>query len=127
MSITTPGSHFTCESSFTMTLGGAVDAVVNGGINNYRTFITEEYKVDNPEIYEDMEKQPEKLRAVDDLKKALKEQKDILREGITLHALIIDPQLRPLHDHMERSYQRFCSEIDALLSPPIEVQSSSNV
>ena len=51
-----PDGH--AEQSFTMALNGVVDAAVNGGVANYRAFVTGEFRTTNPEIAEDIDANP---------------------------------------------------------------------
>ncbi|GMH72801.1 hypothetical protein TrRE_jg3684 [Triparma retinervis] len=88
------------DNSYTMALNGVVDAAVNGGIGNYRTFINGQYKEKNPEIYEDVCSSGEKRDVCDRLIAALKEQLEILEGGVEIHGRKCSESLKPLHDHI---------------------------
>ena len=88
------------DNSYTMALNGVVDAAVNGGIGNYRTFINGQYKDKNPEIYSDVCSSPSKSDVCDRLIKALKEQLEILEVGVEIHGRKCSESLKPLHEHI---------------------------
>lgn len=84
--------------SFTMAINGTVDAAVNGGLANYAPFLTGSYKKENPEIVEDMEKYPEKLKLIGELRALMESHLVILKRGVEVHARVCDEHMLPLHE-----------------------------
>jgi len=79
---------------FTMALNGVVDAPVNGGVNMYRTtFFTKEY----------LDKNPSHKEWVEQLKQELMRQVRVVNRCIEVHAEIVPPDVRPLHDKLVES------------------------
>jgi hypothetical protein len=83
-------------SPFTMVLSGTIDACVAGGVDMYkRAFLTPQYKDENPEH----------AKFIDDLKRLLEEQLEVLNKSIVVHARICPPSMRQLQDHLEVKLQ----------------------
>ncbi len=94
---------------------GTVDAAVNGGLKNYKTFITGEYRQENPEIAEDVDSSIEKQVIVSRLKGCLRHQLVLLDRGIILHGDKCLLQMVPLHDHIKTTYAKMKEELLDLL------------
>ena len=94
---------------------GTVDAAVNGGLKNYETFITGEYRQQNPEIAEDVDSTATKQEIVAILKSCLAEQLQLLEVGIGLHARKCLESMKPLHDHVEATFHKMKFELSQLL------------
>ena len=94
---------------------GTVDAAVNGGLKNYETFITGEYRQQNPEIAEDVDSSPLKQHVVAVLKACLAEQLHLLEVGISLHGHKCLEAMKPLHDHIEVTFHKMKLELTQLL------------
>lgn len=92
------------DNSYTMALNGVVDAAVNGGIGNYATFINGQYKVDNSEIWDDVNSSDAKRSYPSKLLDVLGEQIEILEMGVRLHETKCSPSLLPLHQHIESMF-----------------------
>jgi hypothetical protein len=99
-----------------MALNGVVDAAVNGGVSMYSSFINQAYRTTNPEIAEDIDSHPHKNNLVEDLRKALHMQLDILRPGIEVHGRKCSEQMQPLHEHMKMSFAKLEVEMKKMLA-----------
>ncbi|KXS11404.1 hypothetical protein M427DRAFT_102427, partial [Gonapodya prolifera JEL478] len=76
---------------FTMSLNGAVDAPVNGGVPMYKTaFLSEEYLTENPD--------KEEMVAL--LRKSIDEQVQIIATTLVTHEKLVPPAMRPLHSNI---------------------------
>jgi len=76
---------------FTMSLNGAVDAPVNGGVPMYKqAFLSNEYLILHPEHRE----------LTDKLIQYINEQVVIIKRCLELHAKIVPNQMKPLHDNL---------------------------
>ncbi|GLG95600.1 uncharacterized protein GBIM_02534 [Gryllus bimaculatus] len=88
----------------TMKLNGIVDPAVMGGINNYeKAFFSEEYITAHPndEIL------------IQKLKDLIASQIPLLEAGVILHRQRAPSSLGPLHEHIEESFSKMRSEIEA--------------
>ncbi len=90
----------TTDQSFTMMMNGVVDAAVNGGIKNYETFLTGEYRTATADIAADMASHPEKAALEAALRSLLEEQLRILVRGMAVHGRVCSETMRPLHDYL---------------------------
>lgn len=123
-----------------MAVSGTVDAAVNGGTKNYESFITGTYRVENPEIAEDIDANPQKVHLLNDsdmarvlvftpaccfasqatvtelLKSSMREQLDILEQGIAVHATKCSEALQPLHSHIATTFIKMKQETLELLA-----------
>ncbi|EGW33194.1 dedicator of cytokinesis protein 4 CRK binding protein [Spathaspora passalidarum NRRL Y-27907] len=97
----------------TRQLSGTVDSPVNGGVGQYRDFLS---KLDQDE---------DKLRL---LKRALDDLVMILNRCLQLHGKIVTPNLKATHDNMLDQYKKnFKDEIEALtISGELNGVSNSN-
>jgi len=105
------------DQDFTSKLSGVVDAAVAGGVANYRSFLTGEYRGTHPEIAEDVDgRGPHaraspvralKPRAVALLRAVLLEQVQVVARGVRVHGVKCAANLLPLHDFM-------CTRFDAM-------------
>lgn len=95
---------------------GTVDAAVNGGIKNYETFINGEYITNNPEIAEDVQSNSSKANLVDELVSVLRLQLELLESGIHLHKVKCLDSMKPLHDHIEITFDKMKKELLLVLA-----------
>ncbi|KAI3654653.1 hypothetical protein MP228_000033 [Amoeboaphelidium protococcarum] len=93
-------------NSFTMSLNGAVDAPVNGGIKMYReAFLGDEYLVQNPDH----------RGLIQQLKDAILEHTAVIDRCLKLHGIIVPKDLMPLHENLLILFTKnFADEIDEL-------------
>ena len=98
------------DNSYTMAINGVVDAAVNGGLNNYSTFIDGTYREENPEIYEDVMSNEFKKKAPSRLILSLKEQLWLLQWGVRVHGSKCSESLKPLHEHIQMMFSKM--EVD---------------
>ncbi|KAF8460036.1 hypothetical protein BDZ91DRAFT_833344 [Kalaharituber pfeilii] len=96
-------------SILSMTLTGAVDSPVNGGVSQYKPLL-EPKSADNGE-----EQKPELVMA---LRTAILDHVAILKKCLALHARLVQPQLRPMHESMMRLFEKNFAQEIALLTPP---------
>jgi len=83
-------------SPFTMVLSGTIDACVAGGVDMYkRAFLTPQY----------LEENAAHAPFIEQLKKLLDEQLEVLNKSIVVHARICPPSMRQLQDHLEGKLQ----------------------
>ncbi|CAG8572594.1 10759_t:CDS:2, partial [Paraglomus occultum] len=89
-----------------MSLKGAVDAPVNGGIPMYKkAFYDPEFLSANPD----------KEKYVQELKKAIDEQVEIIDRCLELHDKLVSTEMRPFHDTLVKFFQKnFIEEISRL-------------
>ena len=87
----------------TMSLNGAIDAPVNGGIPAYRSaFLIPEFAQQNPQYAEE----------VAQLQDAIDAQVRIIKKCLDLHGAICPVEIRPLHEQLEHFFARnFATEI----------------
>lgn len=113
----------------TACLAGVVDAAVSGGVANYESFFTGGFRSTHPEVGTDVASSPEKARALDELREALRKQVRvvgpsraflppptarapccaqvvILRRGIEVHAVKCAAAMVPLHEHVSCAFAR---------------------
>eukprot|EP00834_Sanchytrium_tribonematis_P001136 NODE_25_length_41203_cov_0.917113.p1 type:complete len:1789 gc:universal NODE_25_length_41203_cov_0.917113:21120-26486(+) len=77
----------------TMSLNGSVDAPVNGGVPMYKkAFLNDEFK----------SKFPDKAEFVPQLADAIDEQIIIISRCLDVHAKVVPPAMRPLHENLVR-------------------------
>lgn len=86
--------------AFTMLMNGVVDAAVSGGVANYYTFFTNEYRATHPEVAADVDSTPSKRAAVHALRAALREQVAVVAQGIDVHRVKCAEAMVPLHQHL---------------------------
>lgn len=93
-------------STLTMSLNGAVDAPVNGGILMYkRAFLSPQFKSQYPEYAE----------RSDYLKQCIEKQVSVIDKCLGLHGLICPVEIRPLHDQLIQFFKKnFNQEINYL-------------
>jgi hypothetical protein len=108
----TPGE---ADQSFTMLVNGVVDAAVNGGVKNYTSFVTGDFKTENPEIWKDIQEFPHKANLIDDLRVCLTDQMELLANGIEVHGRKCAEQMRPLHAVMLPKFEILRKDITDLL------------
>jgi len=104
------------DNSYTMAINGVVDAAVNGGLNNYETFIDGKYKDENPEIYEDVMSNEIKKKAPERLILALKEQMSLLDWGVRVHKSKCSETLLPLHEHIEIMFAKLKTNTNEMIA-----------
>ncbi|KAJ3371532.1 hypothetical protein GGF31_003141 [Allomyces arbusculus] len=90
----------------TMSINGAVDAPVNGGVLMYKkAFIQSEFRNEHPAM----------AQFVQRLEEAIDEQVVILDRCIAIHARVAPLQMRPLHDTIVAFFKKnFAEEIERL-------------
>jgi hypothetical protein len=104
------------DQSMTMSIFGVVDSPVNGGVAaNYGPFLTGSFARTNPEILEDVRAHAHKGHLVEALRAALRVQLRLLRRGVRLHASKCSEAMRPLHEHMQTSFQKLELECAPLI------------
>ncbi|KAI3639016.1 hypothetical protein MIR68_003514 [Amoeboaphelidium protococcarum] len=93
-------------NSFTMSLNGAVDAPVNGGIKMYReAFLEDKYRTLNPDH----------RGLIQQLKDAILEHTAVIDRCLKLHGIIVPKDLMPLHENLLILFTKnFADEIDIL-------------
>lgn len=89
---------------------------MNGGIKNYESFITGTYREANKEIADDVDSSPSKRAAFAQLKTCLVAQLALVEIGIHLHRKKCLESMKPLHDHIEKTFLRMKAELNALLN-----------
>jgi len=104
------------DNSYTMAINGVVDAAVNGGLNNYVTFIDGTYKTENPEIYDDVMSNEIKRKAPRRLIVALQEQMVLLTWGVGVHKSKCSESLLPLHEHIEMMYAKLKVSVEEMIA-----------
>jgi hypothetical protein len=77
--------------------------------------VTGTYREHNPEIAEDVDSNPAKTHLVDQLIACLKNQITLLEYGIELHSEKCLDSMRPLHIHIEKTFQNMKQELRQLL------------
>ncbi|CAG8456993.1 uncharacterized protein OCT59_018840 [Rhizophagus irregularis] len=89
-----------------MSLNGAVDAPVNGGVPMYKkAFFGDDFLASNPD----------KEIFVNQLKKAIDEQVDIVDRCLEIHDRLVSTDMRPLHDTLVKFFlKNFAEEINRL-------------
>jgi dedicator of cytokinesis protein 1 len=96
-------------SNFTMALKGVIDAAVNGGIQMYKHFLTEEF----------LEQHPDKKPEIDRLSNLVAQQMDILHKALQVHKLVRPENLHGLHDHLEGMYQKMKQDVQSQGKAPV--------
>ncbi|BFZ61317.1 Deoxycytidine kinase 1 [Saitoella coloradoensis] len=93
-------------SPFSMSLSGAVDSPINGGIQQYRAkFLSDEYRL----AHEDNAETIERLEA------AINVQVEILQRCLEIHGRLVSAEMRPLHDSLKSLFRRnFASDLNRL-------------
>lgn len=84
-------------------------------MSNYQCFIDGTYRVQNPEIYEDVNSSSEKQEIIYQLKACLAEQLQLLEEGMKLHQRKCLTDMRPLHNHLYLRFQEMKMKLTQLL------------
>lgn len=89
-----------------MSLNGAVDAPVNGGIPLYkRTFLSDAFTNANRD----------KLDLIEQLRAAIQQQASVISRCLALHAKLCPAEMQPFHETLERFFaQNFGEEVDEL-------------
>lgn len=108
-------------SILSMTLTGAVDSPVNGGVSQYKPLL----EPPKPRTGDPMsielngspveEQKPELVMA---LRTAILDHVAVLKKCLALHGRLVQPQLRPMHESMMRLFEKNFAQEIALLSPP---------
>ncbi|RHZ66608.1 hypothetical protein Glove_306g74 [Diversispora epigaea] len=84
-----------------MSLNGAVDAPVNGGVPMYKkAFFGSDFLTANPD----------KEVFVEQLKEAIEEQVHIIDRSLDIHERLVSNEMRPLHDTLVKFFHRNFSE-----------------
>ncbi|KAI9478709.1 MAG: hypothetical protein EXX96DRAFT_571922 [Benjaminiella poitrasii] len=93
-------------SPFSMSLNGAVDAPVNGGIPLYKTaFLSKDY----------WEKNPEMRQWIYRLQSAIEDQAIIIEKCLDTHKKLVSSEMRPFHSTItEFFYKNFADEIKVI-------------
>ncbi|CAG8657138.1 13718_t:CDS:2, partial [Acaulospora morrowiae] len=95
------GSDKVNTNPLSMSLNGAVDAPVNGGVPMYKkAFFSKEFLAENPE----------KEVFVEKLKEAIEEQVRIIDRCFVIHERLVSSEMRPLHDTLVKFFHRNFSE-----------------
>ncbi|KAI8980817.1 hypothetical protein BDB01DRAFT_851559 [Pilobolus umbonatus] len=99
-------------SPFSMSLNGAVDAPVNGGVPLYKkAFLTKEYWMKNPDMRE----------WIDRLQSAIHDQVMIVTTCLETHNKLVSSEMRPFHTTLtEFFHKNFAEEIRQLKERGIE-------
>ncbi|RWS13623.1 hypothetical protein B4U79_02826, partial [Dinothrombium tinctorium] len=93
-------------NQLTMRLSGVVDAAVMGGIVNYeKAFFTQEYM---NKLTTEKERQNVQI-----LKDLIAAHIPLLEIGIEVHRQKAPPSIRPLHDHMEETFQKLKNSVES--------------
>ncbi|KAI5787677.1 hypothetical protein DFH27DRAFT_592401 [Peziza echinospora] len=80
-------------SILSMTLTGAVDSPVNGGVGQYKPLL---------EPSEDDDEEEQKPELVVALRTAILDHVGILKKCLALHGRLVQPQMKPMHESMMR-------------------------
>lgn len=83
-------------NSLSLRLKGIIDAAVNGGIANYETAFFSDSTVDTMDEKD--------VNHVERLKNLIAEQVPLLDFGLVLHKAKVSPEMKPLHDHLEKQF-----------------------
>ncbi|ORX57487.1 hypothetical protein DM01DRAFT_1319407 [Hesseltinella vesiculosa] len=96
---------------FSMTLNGAVDAPVNGGVALYRqTFLSPRYAVSHPD----------NALLIADLRKAIDDQVVVIDECLYVHSQLVSGQMEPFHHNLvDLFHKNFAEEIGRLKSQKV--------
>ncbi|CAG8443325.1 12058_t:CDS:2 [Acaulospora colombiana] len=99
--LTSKGGDKVNTNPLSMSLNGAVDAPVNGGVLMYKkAFFSKDF----------LESNPDKEAFVEQLKEAIEEQVRIIDRCLNIHERLVSNEMRPLHDTLVKC-KNFSEEI----------------
>merc|ERR1711871_959059 len=99
-----------CEDKFasqkiTMELSGTVDAAVNGGISRYDSFLSHDYRWENPSIDIDIIGSGKDVNTIlMEFKNAFQLLITTIGRAVKIHQRKVSNDMRALHEHLERLY-----------------------
>lgn len=114
------GVNKNVSQKVTMELSGTIDAAVNGGIANYYSILSGEYRELNPaieahitanEVHDSQYSEP-----LHHFKEILQSHLDILKRSLEWHKRKCDDSMAPLHEHMEHSLATIIADIEVHVS-----------
>ena len=89
----------------TMELSGTIDAAVNGGISKYYSFISYDYKWENPAIDIDIVESGKDINTIlMKFKVAFQQLIDVAGKAVEMHKIKVSGEMKSLHDHLEGLY-----------------------
>ncbi|GAO46203.1 hypothetical protein G7K_0438-t1 [Saitoella complicata NRRL Y-17804] len=93
-------------SPFSMSLSGAVDSPINGGIRQYRAkFLSDEYRL----------AQEGEAETIENLGYAINEQVGVLQRCLEIHGRLVSAEMRPLHESLKSLFRRnFAADLNRL-------------